>query len=307
MDRPRRPRPALRDPGLSDSDDRVRLRRVGGRPGAGARQPEGRWADADRGPRRRLLLGRARRLPARARRPRGALGILRGDEGDRGLRNGEPGRDRPRRVGRDSLRSEGAVVRRDPPDLLLSGSRSDAAQSPGPGRRHAVSLRDLLRRRVAEADRRGLHRPARPREGVPPAHRDEARAADGLLPGRGIPPGLLAEEPELPVYRGPRPAENREPQESLSRELPRPAGHDRDRTLTVAPSTGLGLGPYPAGAGRQAPSAECYTPAGRQVHEKEREDRMADKIRVGIVGATVTQGGSGWGQNAHVPALKALP
>src|SRR6266446_2724211 len=33
---------------------------------------------------------------------------------------------------------------------------------------------------------------------------------------------------------------------------------------------------------------------------------MADKIRVGIVGATLTQGGSGWGQNAHVPALKAL-
>jgi predicted dehydrogenase len=32
-----------------------------------------------------------------------------------------------------------------------------------------------------------------------------------------------------------------------------------------------------------------------------------DKIRVGIVGATVTQGGSGWGQHAHVPALKALP
>lgn len=34
---------------------------------------------------------------------------------------------------------------------------------------------------------------------------------------------------------------------------------------------------------------------------------MADKIRVGIVGATVTKGGSGWGANAHVPALKALP
>ena len=33
---------------------------------------------------------------------------------------------------------------------------------------------------------------------------------------------------------------------------------------------------------------------------------MADRIRVGIVGATVTQGGSGWGANAHVPALKAL-
>ena len=34
---------------------------------------------------------------------------------------------------------------------------------------------------------------------------------------------------------------------------------------------------------------------------------MADTIRVGIVGATVTPGGSGWGANAHVPALQALP
>jgi len=34
---------------------------------------------------------------------------------------------------------------------------------------------------------------------------------------------------------------------------------------------------------------------------------MADRIRVGIVGATVTPGGSGWGANAHIPALHALP
>jgi predicted dehydrogenase len=34
---------------------------------------------------------------------------------------------------------------------------------------------------------------------------------------------------------------------------------------------------------------------------------MTDRIRVGIVGATVTPGGSGWGASAHVPALKALP
>ena len=34
---------------------------------------------------------------------------------------------------------------------------------------------------------------------------------------------------------------------------------------------------------------------------------MTDKIRVGIVGATVTEGNSGWGANAHVPALHALP
>ncbi|MBV8085660.1 MAG: Gfo/Idh/MocA family oxidoreductase [Chloroflexi bacterium] len=31
---------------------------------------------------------------------------------------------------------------------------------------------------------------------------------------------------------------------------------------------------------------------------------MPAKIRVGIVGATVTPGGSGWGANAHVPAIK---
>ena len=34
---------------------------------------------------------------------------------------------------------------------------------------------------------------------------------------------------------------------------------------------------------------------------------MPDPTRVGIVGATVTLGGSGWGANAHVPALRALP
>lgn len=34
---------------------------------------------------------------------------------------------------------------------------------------------------------------------------------------------------------------------------------------------------------------------------------MAAKVRVGIVGATVTIGGSGWGARTHVPALHALP
>src|SRR5258708_37015694 len=34
---------------------------------------------------------------------------------------------------------------------------------------------------------------------------------------------------------------------------------------------------------------------------------MTEKIRVGMGGASVTEGGSGWGTNAHVPALKALP
>lgn len=34
---------------------------------------------------------------------------------------------------------------------------------------------------------------------------------------------------------------------------------------------------------------------------------MANPVRLGIVGASVTEGSSGWGGNAHVPALHALP
>ena len=34
---------------------------------------------------------------------------------------------------------------------------------------------------------------------------------------------------------------------------------------------------------------------------------MADLIRVGVVGASITEGRSGWGSGAHVPALKTLP
>src|SRR5262245_40032736 len=48
-------------------------------------------------------------------------------------------------------------------------------------------------------------------------------------------------------------------------------------------------------------------PPDREENQQNLEAQMADKIRVGIVGATVTQGGSHWGANAHVPALKALP
>src|SRR5262245_21799828 len=50
----------------------------------------------------------------------------------------------------------------------------------------------------------------------------------------------------------------------------------------------------------------AHGPAGATAPER-RDAIMADTIRTGIVGATVTQGGSGWGANAHVPALHLLP
>src|ERR1700730_4786826 len=64
-------------------------------------------------------------------------------------------------------------------------------------------------------------------------------------------------------------------------------------------------------AGRRVSSAICRiardVPLAKQRCQEVQSPIMTDKIRVGIVGATVTQGGSGWGANAHVPALAALP
>src|SRR5881396_4113250 len=58
---------------------------------------------------------------------------------------------------------------------------------------------------------------------------------------------------------------------------------------------------------RSSPPATGRQPTEVSAKRQGREVQMADRIRVGIVGATVTQGGSHWGANAHVPALKALP
>src|SRR5712692_3189806 len=50
-----------------------------------------------------------------------------------------------------------------------------------------------------------------------------------------------------------------------------------------------------------------YLASSFLIEESRKRRNVADNIRVGIVGATVTKGGSGWGADAHVPALKALP
>src|SRR6476619_1850782 len=64
-------------------------------------------------------------------------------------------------------------------------------------------------------------------------------------------------------------------------------------------------------AGRRSSPAICRigrdVPLAKHRCQAVQSPTMTDKIRVGIVGATVTQGGSGWGANAHVPALHALP
>src|SRR4249920_2546025 len=96
----------------------------------------------------------------------------------------------------------------------------------------------------------------------------------------------------------------------------------RERTRSASRGSHAAGDEPPAGvARRERPSrAGCYNAPSRArvsrraghaarkaPREPDQEVQMADKIRVGIVGATVTQGGSGWGAHAHVPALKALP
>src|SRR5574341_2248689 len=65
------------------------------------------------------------------------------------------------------------------------------------------------------------------------------------------------------------------------------------RTMQASVAPACAWSPAPGHAGATAP--------------ERRDAMMADTIRTGIAGATVTQGGSGWGANAHVPALHLLP
>ena len=57
------------------------------------------------------------------------------------------GTHRTRRVGRDQIRPEADQLWQDPADLFLGRARSDPAQSPGSGHRHAVSLGDFCDQR----------------------------------------------------------------------------------------------------------------------------------------------------------------
>jgi len=73
----------------------------------------------------------------------------------------------------------------------------------------------------AEARGRRVHRAARSREGVPAAHRDRGRPADGVLPGGGVPPELRGAAPGQSVHRAQRRAQGHAPARDVSGALPR--------------------------------------------------------------------------------------
>ena len=186
---PRRPRRRPRARG----GGRVRGRHS--RPGAGL--PQGRGAAPDRGARGRLLLGRAGRVSSTcAACGSVALGLRGRRQGDRGLRSGQPGRDRATRSRCEiTLRPEGDLLRA---SSCRSSSRwrtirpSSTARDRTSGT--AVPLeRSSTRATSQKRDRAGLHRAAGRRPRCSPApivtRVDPARR---LLPGGGLPPGLPA-------------------------------------------------------------------------------------------------------------------
>ena len=129
-------------------------------------EPAGRRRDRDGGAGRRLLLGRAGRVPACRRREERRLRLCRRRREDaRNTRWSAAGKHRPCRSGRDHLRPDKDQLRQAAADLFLGRARSDRAEPAGAGRRHAVPLGDLPAERGAGEGRQGLYRAARRRRG----------------------------------------------------------------------------------------------------------------------------------------------
>src|SRR2546426_4572482 len=142
--------------------------------------------------RRRLLLGRGGSVPPRGRRRldcRRLLGrpLPEPDLPRRLLREHRPCRGRAGGV-RPGARLLRAAARR-----VLGEPRPDPAEPPGPRRRRAVPLGDLLPQRSAGGGGARLEGAPRGVGALPPADRHRDHAGVDLLPRRGVPPALPRE------------------------------------------------------------------------------------------------------------------
>src|SRR5713226_2220800 len=174
-----------------------------------------------------------RRVPAHQGRQAGAVRLLGWREEHRRLREGRNRPDRPRRVGADRFRSERDLVRGHSADLFFGRARSDRARSPGTRRRHAIPLGDLLLRRVAAAHRAGLHLAAGQGACFRAPDRDPRGSAEGVLSGRGLPPGLPGTQPDLSLHRDQRPPQDRKPEAAVSGPVSGEARPDRGCVVAV--------------------------------------------------------------------------
>src|SRR5262249_18656511 len=155
----------------------------------------------------RMCLGSRGGLRKADGRERGGLGLRRRQQVDRALRGRWYRYHRPRRVGADHVRPGRHLVRKAAEGVLRRGARSHAAESPGPRRRDAVSLVDLLLGAGTAGSRRGLHPAVECREGLQVVDRDEGPAARGVLSGRGLAPAFAPPASRSPIQTPQRSAE----------------------------------------------------------------------------------------------------
>ena len=162
-----------------------------------------------------LLLGRRAPLLAAAGRLHDGGRLRRRLHEEPDLRRGLLRPHRPHRGRARRLRPEGAALRAAPAHVL-GGPRPDAGHAPGQRHGHPVPLGALLDDRRAARDRRCARAtPTRPRcpSAAAARSRRSSREAGAVLPGRGLPPAVPAEEPgrllrprrhgrELPDRRG---------------------------------------------------------------------------------------------------------
>ena len=170
-----------------------------------------------RGAGRRLLLGRAGRVPACRGCHQRRVRLCRRRPGDGAVRQGHVGPHRSRRGRAHHLRPAQGEPGPAAADPFLGGARSHAAQSPGARCRLALPVDNLPDQRRAGAGGQGLCRAARPGARLQRQGRDHDRARPDLLSGRGLSPGLH-DAPSAPaLHRHARPAEGRQSQAAVPR------------------------------------------------------------------------------------------
>ena len=181
--------------------------------------------DREGGLRRRLLLGRAGRVPARRRASRNAVSGYSGGDAETAhyemVGSGTTGHAEtvevtydPSKVTYGQLLQIYFSVAHNPTQLNYQG--------PDHGTQYRSTI--FVDQRRAEEDRAKLHRRARQGEVFSATDRHHARAVQGLLPGRGLSSGFPDAQPDLSLHRLQRPAEGREPEADFPRPLPRGAG-----------------------------------------------------------------------------------
>ena len=189
-------------------------------------------ARRDRGVRRRLLLGRAGRVPARQGRDPGRLGLRRRREQTahyETVGSGTTGHAESVQITFDPKQiSYGSCCRSTSRSRTIRPSSIARARIRGTQYRSAIFYADATQKQIGRA----LHRAARRGEGLPGQDRHADRAVDGFYPAEDYHQDYATLHPDSATSRV-RPAEDRRTSRACSRAVPRPAGAGAARAATA--------------------------------------------------------------------------